>query len=110
MPNKQYWREAVEQLDPTTLEHYAQATGWRKVENIPDAVALYRRPESELDEILIPKDRSFADFSRQMASVVQFLAEFEDRSVLAVLNDILLPPSDVVRFILEGDETREATI
>jgi len=110
MLNRDSLIQLADRVNAIDLQNYVRAMGWRRLENIPGDIAIYQRPESELDEILVPQERSFVDYSRRMAEAITFLAEFEHRSVTAVLNDLLLPPSDIIRFTMDSSATKNGTI
>lgn len=101
-----YLAEKINALD---VQNYARATGWKRVDNIPGDIAIYRRPESEFDEILVPQDPTFVDYGRRMTEVISALAQFENRNILTLLNDLLLPPSDIIRFVVESADTKNGT-
>ncbi len=95
----------LERLDPIQVKQYAKATGWVRERSLSDyRVAIYAHPTSDLDQILVPLIPRAYGFARAMGDVISILAEREQRPAIEILNDLLLPPADVIRFT-EADAT-----
>ncbi|MGL4555765.1 MAG: hypothetical protein ACRC33_31745 [Gemmataceae bacterium] len=74
-------------------------------------VAVFQHPSSELDQLVVPMDGQDADaFAVLAGEVVRKLAGWEHRPAAEVLNDLLLPPADVLRFRTAGPETTTGTL
>jgi hypothetical protein len=103
MPRETLPLELLAQLDPVQVKEYARATGWVREPRLSDSlVAVYAHPTSDLDQIIVPLNRSSSGFARAMGDVINILAEKEKRSAGEILNDLLLPPADVLRFKESG--------
>ncbi len=91
--------DAAKQVAPRSLLGYAQGLGWQAVPNgrRPE-IAVYHRPDSRLHQVIIPTDPTLADYGEAVAETVRKLAEFEKRPAREVLEHLLLPPADVLRF------------
>src|SRR4051812_46096278 len=100
----------VARIGPRDARAYAAAAGWRRVEGVNGQVAVYSHPSSDLDQLIIPLDAGITDYGRRMAEVVVNLAEKENRPAVEVLNDLLLPPSDVLRFQLVEPESEAGSL
>lgn len=100
----------VARINPLDARAYAAASGWERVPHVNGKLALFRYPTSDLDQLLVPTDPTLADYARRMAEVVVCLAERQQRPAFEVLNDLLLPPADILRFRLEGPDTRSGDI
>jgi hypothetical protein len=99
MPRDNLPLDLLARLDPVQVKEYAKATGWVREPRISDGViAVYAHPTSDLDQIIVPLARGSSAFARAMGDVVNILAEREKRPAGEVLNDLLLPPADVLRF------------
>src|SRR4051812_31444506 len=91
--------EAVNRLNPVRVREYARATGWVLEPRLGQGLtAVYERPESRLEQISIPLRRDLADFTLVMATAVAWLAQWENRPVRDLLDELLLPPADLLRF------------
>jgi hypothetical protein len=89
----------VARLDPVRVQEYVRAAGWQH-RDLPNngRSALYQRPHSKRDQIIIPLSKELADFAPRMGEAVAYLAQFEKRPALDILADLLLPESDVLRY------------
>jgi hypothetical protein len=110
MASEQIPLELAGHVTSVDARNYALATGWQRVEGLNGKLAVYTYPGHELDQLLIPLDHNLDDYGRLMAEVIRKLAAWEKRPAQAVLNDLLLPPADVIRFSLAGPETIRGTV
>ena len=98
----------IAKLDPSAVEHYAEVTGWKRVPGLPSEIALFHRSSldapGDLQEILVPRDRTFIDFAERLAEAVESLSVFEGRSLLEMFNSVLAP-SDILRFRVVSPNT-----
>ncbi len=69
----------VARIKPADARAYATATGWVRVPALNGKVAVFNRPGSDIDQLLIPLDPDLADYSNRMAEVVEGLAEYQKR-------------------------------
>ncbi len=91
--------DLLKQLRSTELRRYALATGWKRNEAVNGRVAVFQHPSSDLDQLIVPVEGTDAEGYAVMAGeVVRKLAEWEHRPAPEILNDLLLPPADVLRF------------
>ena len=100
----------VVRIKPADARAYAAASGWVRVPARNGKAAVYNRPGSDLDQLLIPLDPDLSDYSKRMAEVVEGLAEHQDRPAAEVLNDLLISPSDVLRFRVDEPETEAGVV
>ncbi len=89
---------------------YAIASGWRRLPGINGKVAVYNHPSSDLDQLIVPLDAGLSDYGQRMAEVVANLAEKEGRPATEILDDLLLPPSDVLRFRIDEPGSRAGSL
>lgn len=92
----------VAPLDPVRVQEYVRASGWAHNPSANGKSAVYERPESGREQIIIPLSRELRDFAPRMAEAIAYLAQWEKRPALQVLRDLLLPPADVLRFAESG--------
>jgi hypothetical protein len=92
--------DLIRHLDPAALEHYVELTGWSRILGTPKDIALFRRTgatEGSRQELLVPRNRAFADFDERLAEAVEMLSGVEHLSPVEMLNNVLVP-SDAMRF------------
>ena len=100
----------VGQVSSIDARGYALASGWQRLPGVNGRVAVYTHPSSDLDQLIIPLDPATSDYPERMAEVVFNLAEKEKRSASEILDDLLLPPSDVLRFRIDDPGSRSGTL
>lgn len=101
----------VARLRPMEVRAYATASGWERVDTFRDKIAIYKRAvDHSLEQLLIPLDDTLADYAKRMTEVIEILATQQSRPAVAVLNDLLLPPSDVLRFSLDDPTTEGGSV
>jgi hypothetical protein len=100
----------VARIKPADARAYATASGWVRVPTVNGKVAVFNHPGSDLDQLLIPLDPDLSDYSKRMAEVVESLAEHQKRPAPEVLNDLLIPASDVLRFRIDEPETEAGIV
>lgn len=100
----------LDMLGGKRLRQYLSTTGWERVNEIDAPYSLFRRNDSQSAELMVPEDRSYADFRARLWDVIRGIAEFEERPASTVLNDLLLPPSDVIRYQRQGQDARNGTM
>ncbi len=90
---------AASRVLPRALQGYAKGLGWQAMPNHKRLdIAIFSRPDSKLHQIIIPLDESLGDYGEAVVGAIQKLAEFEKRSAREVLEHLLLPAADVLRF------------
>ena len=110
MPPKLLPMELTQLVTPRAVKNYAQALGWQSVPGINGTIAVYHHPQTELRQLIVPLDETFDDYAENIAEAIAKLAEFENRPVTEVLNHLLLPPADILRFRESGPETESGTL
>jgi hypothetical protein len=100
----------VARIKPADARAYATASGWVRGPTVNGKVAVFNHPDLDLDQLLIPIDPNLSDFPERMADVVASLAEHQKRTAPEVLNDLLLPASDVLRFRLDEPEAQSGAL
>jgi len=81
-------KERVLALDPAGVQDYLEKTGWeidRQNSNVEAKV--YHFPADPSLEILLPRDRSFADYALRLTEVLQTIGAIEGRTAWEVLED-----------------------
>jgi hypothetical protein len=82
-------QERVLALDPADIEVYVLAHGWEADHQLSSQKAgVYHLPGDPQAEILLPRDRGFADYALRLGEVLQELATAEGRTAWEVLEDL----------------------
>jgi hypothetical protein len=110
MPYLDLPEDLVLQVNPFEVRRYALSEGWRRVEGVNGAIALYQHPESELDQLIVPLDPSIDDYATNMADVIARLAVRSGLLPIQILEDLLNSPCDLVRFRLDEQDSQRGSI
>lgn len=110
MPREDLPKDMLQLLRPQQVRSYALAKGWQRIPNVGGGIALFSHPGADLDQLLVPMDETFLDYSRRLRDVVETLADFEHRPVEEVLNDLIVSESDIVRFRVASPATERGSI
>jgi hypothetical protein len=85
-------------LDPARVQEYVRHTGWLPQPQLGQGLAaLFRRPESDLEQISIPLTPHASHYTRCMRDALVYIAQWEKRPARDLLDDLLLPPADLLR-------------
>lgn len=97
-------------LKPQQVRGYALAKGWQRIPGVNGDIALFQHPEGKWDQLIVPMDESLDDYPRRLRDVIENLANFEHRPVAEVLNDLLSPDADTLRYRVISPATGRGTI
>jgi hypothetical protein len=91
---------------------YFQSYDWQLVEPSPftDIVIMRKNIREEQEEILIPRDQSFADFNERIFDAIDSLAKFENKVPDDIISDLLSIGSDVLRLRISGNNVQRGII
>lgn len=102
--------ELLRLIKPQEVRGYALAKGWQRVPGVNGEIALFNRPNGQLDQLIVPMDDGLDDYAKRLREVVENLADFEARPVSEILNDLISPEADVVRYRVASPATARGTI
>ncbi|QDG49511.1 hypothetical protein FIV42_01790 [Persicimonas caeni] len=103
-------RHLVEKVQAADVRQYLLANDWRRVPDLPDEVAVFRR-DGDGQEVVVPMTPEFPEHQyRRMAEAISDIAGYEERAAEQVLNDLLTGPADVVRFRVDDPSVADGTI
>lgn len=102
--------ELLRAVTPQQVRSYALAKGWKRVPKVDGQIALFHRPESEFDQLIVPMEMSAVDYARRIADVVMILMEVEHRSMTEIVGDLLLPDADIVRYRIISPDAEKGTL
>ncbi len=76
-------------LNPVDIEKYLRTTGWRLVRREDGDVSIWEtRLRDETFRIWLPLNRNYGDFAESMKRLVRTIAMVENRSQLALIEDL----------------------
>jgi hypothetical protein len=82
-------KERVQAIDPADLEAYLRGHGWELDPDVssPEA-AVYHIPSDPGAEVIIPRDKGFADYALRVGEALGEMAVMERRTAWEVLEDL----------------------
>src|SRR5205807_8784533 len=103
--------EIAKSISPQSVREYAKANGWEPVrEGVKERVYLFRHSVDQLRQLIVPMDSGHRDYAEMLVDVAARIASLEKRPVDVVLNDLLLPNADILRFRLIEAETAAGSV
>src|SRR5262245_50020815 len=103
-------RELLRLVKPQQVRTYALAKGWLRVPGVNGDIALFNHPQAQWDQLLVPMDEGFDDYDKRIFDVIQTLAGVESRMPTDVLNEVLTPESDILRFRVTSAATGRGSV
>lgn len=99
MPNSDLSTDVLRRVGPAHLQKYAVSRGWKR-KALPEKykLALYTREDDPNRELLLPQSEGFGDYFDRIADFIVGLANYEHVPVNHVLNALLNPQADILRF------------
>jgi hypothetical protein len=92
------WENLAVRVSPQNARSYALAHGWQRIAEANGGIALFQRPENSLDQLVVPLHTSGPDYGRRITDLVFSLAEVENRPAREIVNDLLMPDADTIRY------------
>jgi hypothetical protein len=103
--------EIAKSVSPQSAREYAKANGWEQVkEGVKGRIYLFRHSEEKLRQLIVPMDATTTDYAEMILEAASKLAAMEERPLDAVLNDLLLPNADILRFRLVEPEAANGSV
>jgi hypothetical protein len=82
-------RERVLALDPANVEAYLVAHGWQVDPEVSSPEAgIYHLPADPQAEVIVPRDKGFADYALRVGEALRAVAVAECRKAWEVLEDL----------------------
>src|SRR5476649_2665597 len=85
------------------LIDYLKNRGWILMESEPDIAVLRKLFVDQEEEIILPRDRTYADYHQRILEDIQFLAKREDSTEKNIIEEVLLQKWDILRIRIRGD-------
>lgn len=101
--------EALLGLQPREIAAYLRTHGWQKAHEVANQALIWTLPESD-EDILLPLDKSFRDYSIRLAELVGVLEKVEQRPAPKIIRDLSTVFGDIIRFRVDRAEVSNGTI
>ena len=94
---------AENELFSEPLIDYLKNRDWILMESEPDIAVLRKLFVNQEEEIILPRDRTYADYHQRILEAIQFLAKRENISEKNVIEEVFLQKWDILRIRIRGD-------
>ncbi len=101
---------ASDKIGFSILQKYLLNNGFRKIESRRTDLAIFFKDGDKPNEIIIPLNRNFIDYKNSIKNVLNKIAIYENRNIEYVINDLIIPPADIIRFRVVNEETETGLI
>lgn len=101
---------ASEKIGFSILQKYLSNNGFRKIDSRRADLAVFFKDGDKPSEIIIPLNRNFIDYKNSIKNVLEKIAVYENRNIEYVINDLIIPPADIIRFRVVNEETENGLI
>lgn len=109
MVNRDYVSSVSPHVTPLAVRDYVKFTQWKEVDGIKGRYWVYTSPIDDDTQVIIPKDVT-PDYSRVIWEILTRISEVQGLSVVRVLDFLLNPSSDIIRFHVEGPDYSSGTL
>ena len=93
-----------------SLIDYLKNRGWTQTESEPDIAVLRKIFADQEEEVVLPIDRSYADYRKRVLEAIQYLAQCEHRSEKDIVEELFLQKWDILRIRIKGDRIGAGSI
>ncbi len=101
----------IDAVRPSDVQQYLRHRGWSsRGEPREDVVEYVQTLNDTVLKVRVLLDTSFSDYGLRTAELIDVLARFEGRPFLEILNELLVPPGDRLRFRVFSESTRSGSI
>lgn len=94
-------------IRPRSLNIYLTNKGWKKTQSKFSDVSVFRNAG---EEIVVPVDKALDAYDALLSTAVDKLVGIEKRPRRAIIDALVMPPSDIVNFRLKDSSTKEGFI
>lgn len=99
------YKSFINKLDSNKICIYLQHHGWRDIGSLMESkLKLFDKDNCD-STIIIPMEKSFTDYYRVYIDSLNVLAESESSTLISLLNRLINPSCDLLKWRIEADDT-----
>lgn len=99
-------RSASEKVSFTNIQKYLQNRSWEKRESKRHGISIFfKESHHGVSEIILPTIRDFGDYQDTIIKIFEIIAKEEKSDIIQVIHNLMVPPSDIVRFRVNNPRT-----
>ena len=105
-------KQKAHQINFLALQQYLTGKKWQKQLSKKGDKAFFRQfiGDNVISEIALPLNRNFSDYDEAIIKAINLIADNEQRAPIQIINDLLLPPADQIRFRVNNARTKDGLI
>ena len=105
-------KQKAHQINFLALQQYLTGKKWQKQLSKKGDKAFFRQfiGDNVISEIALPLNRNFSDYDEAIIKAINLIADNEQRAPIQLINDLLLPPADQIRFRVNNARTKDGLI
>ena len=101
----------IDAVRPSDVQQYLRCRGWSPLGEPRGDVAEFVHPlDSSVVKVRVLLDPNLSDYALRTAELIDILSRLEARPLLEVLDDLLIPPGDRLRFRVFSESTHAGSI
>lgn len=101
---------ATEKIGFPILQKYLVNNGFKKIDSRRIDLAIFFKNDENPIEIIIPLNRDFVDYKNSIKNILDKISIYQNRHIEYVINDLIIPPSDIIRFRVVNEGTENGLI
>ncbi len=104
MNSSEYYSPLPSSIQARQLIKYLKSYHWSMIDlpDITDIIVFRKLFGDKEEEIVVPNDLNFADYSVRILDVIHSLSKFENRNLNDIIEDLLTFSSDILRIKISG--------
>ncbi len=106
---KEMRTDLLKLINPNVMDKYIKSFNWELINSQFRDSFVYENATFD-EQIIIPNNTNFDDYDFRIGDAIIILGKYQNRNPIEILNDLILPPSDVVRLRVNGEQSRNGTI
>jgi hypothetical protein len=110
MSRESTYLEAVRHLRLPVVRAYLEGRGWVRGSDYRGTLAIFTKGANALQQLLVPINPEFDDFTERMEDVISRVAEDEGRTERSVLHDLYSGQVDTLRYRVQSPTAARGTL
>ena len=99
----------IRTIDVGTIYNYLVAKGWKRIAKFGKPIAVFRNND-DTEEIILAVESKYRDYERLIGRAIDTLVRTTSKDEYAVINELLMPNSDILKFRLDGRSVENGTL
>lgn len=103
--------DLINKVNFTSVQQYLLLRGWQRQKTNKEDIVVFISPDNNPTlDIILPLTRTYSDYDKVIFESIKKIALYEERDEIQIVNDLIAPPADIVRYKVENDSTTNGLI